>query len=93
MQLSESLLSLLDVWYRKGDIVQEIKRQGIGKHFSAASWHCLLAGYGVFPQIAQQQPASLHEQGDLFEENKLSTFFNRCSLNFEKQKTLFTSAV
>lgn len=93
MQLSESLLSLLDVWYRKGDIVQEIKRQDIGKHFSAASWHCLLAGYRVFPQIAQHQPASLEEQGDLFEENKLSTFFNRCSLNFEKQKTLFTSAV
>jgi len=93
MQLSESLLSLLDVWYRKGDIVEEIKRQGIGQHFSTASWHCLLAGYNVFPQKALQQPASLIEEGDLFEENKLSTFFNRCSLNFEKQRILLNSAV
>ena len=92
MHLSESLLSLLDVWYRKGDIVEEIKRQGIGKHFSTTSWHCLLAGYGVFPPIALQQPDSLKEKGDLFEENKLASFFSRCSLNFEKQKLLFQIA-
>ena len=91
MKLSESLLSLLDVWYRKGDIVEEIKRQGIGKHFSPTSWHCLLAGYGVFPPVALSQPTNLKEQGDLFEENDLASFFDRCSLNFEKQKRVLTA--
>ncbi len=89
MKLSESLLSLLDVWYRKGDIVEEIKRQGIGRHFSTTSWHCLLSGYGIYPPPALNQPASLREAGDLFEEKKLAAFFNRCSLNFDKQSALF----
>ena len=91
MKLSGSLLSLLDVWYRKGDIVEEIKRQGIGRHFSTTSWHCLLSGYGVYPPPALNQPASLKESGDLFEEKKLAAFFNRCSLNFDKQSTLFNA--
>lgn len=92
MNLSESLLSVLDVWYRKGDVVQEIKRQGIGKHFSTTSWHCLLSGYGIFPPPAPNQPATLKEKGDLFEEKKLAAFFNRCSLNFEKQSSLFNAS-
>ena len=29
--------------------------------------------------------------GDLFEEKKLAAFFNRCSLNFDKQFTLFNA--
>jgi len=33
----------------------------------------------------------LKESGDLFEEKKLAAFFNRCSLNFDKQSTLFNA--
>ncbi|WP_414828160.1 tryptophan halogenase family protein [Alteromonas sp. H39] len=78
MTLSEPLLQLLDVWYRKGDLTQEIQRQNLASHFGSTSWHCLLAGYGTFPPVAPNQPGT----GDLFEENALEEFFTRCALNF-----------
>lgn len=76
--LSDSLIQLLNVWYRKEDLNKEIIRQNIGAHFGAVSWHCLLAGYGAFPPLATSQPG----QGDHFEENQLAQFFSGCLLNF-----------
>ncbi len=82
MALSESLLQLLDVWFRKGDLPAEIQRQGLDKHFGTTSWHCLLAGYGCFPPLATNQP----DTGDLFAEKDLDTFFRGCLLNFPTQQ-------
>ena len=79
--LSESLLQLLDVWFRRGDLQQEIQRQKLDSHFGATSWHCLLAGYGAFPRLAAQQP----NQGDLYKDNNLAQFFSGCLLNFSAQ--------
>lgn len=47
--LSPSLKSLLTTWFSGGDLVAEVQRQNIGRYYSAISWHCLLAGYGSFP--------------------------------------------
>lgn len=76
--LSESLIQLLEVWYRREDLEQEIKRQNLESHFSAVSWHCLLAGYGAFPPIADKQPGT----GDLYVDQKIKSFLHGCSLNF-----------
>ena len=80
--LSESLLQLLDVWYRKGDLPAEIQRQNLHHHFGTTSWHCLLAGYGCFPPLAKNQPGL----GDLFVEKDLDAFFRGCLLNFPIQQ-------
>lgn len=79
MKLSESLLELLTVWYRKGDLAAEIKRQAIDSHFGTSSWHCLLAGYGAFPALAKEQP----RRGDMYIQEDLAQFFDACCLNFE----------
>lgn len=79
--LSESLLQLLDVWFRRGDLQQEIQRQKLDSHFGSTSWHCLLAGYGAFPRLAANQP----NQGDLYKDNNLEQFFSGCLLNFSAQ--------
>ncbi|MGO4892593.1 tryptophan halogenase family protein [Flavobacterium sp. W21_SRS_FM6] len=76
--LSESLIQLLEVWYRREDLEQEIKRQNIESHFGTVSWHCLLAGYGAFPPIADKQPGT----GDLYVDQKIKSFLHGCSLNF-----------
>jgi len=86
MQLSESLRQILDVWFRQGDLAQEIARQQLDSHFGATSWHCLLAGYGVFPPLRQPQPT---EVTDAFHELDLAAFFNGCSLNFQPQQLLW----
>ena len=80
MKLSESLLELLTVWYRKGDLTAEIKRQNLQSHFGETSWHCLLAGYGAFPKLANEQPG----KGDMFIQENLAQFFEGCCLNFKE---------
>ena len=79
MKLSESLILLLDVWYRKGDLGQEIARQKLDTHFANPSWHCLLAGYGAFPVLSAQQAPNV----DQYEDKKLAAFFAGCALNFK----------
>lgn len=83
--LPESLLKILDVWYRRGDLAAQLQQQPEESQFPAASWHCLLAGYGVFPELATNQPGS----GDLFKEHELARFFAGCLLNFKPQASLF----
>ncbi|MEJ2274018.1 MAG: tryptophan 7-halogenase [Woeseiaceae bacterium] len=82
MVLSDSLRHILDVWYRREDLAKEIDRQKIESHFTAASWHCLLAGYGAFPPLADDQPG----RGDLYEEHAVADFLRRCSLNFRSHR-------
>ncbi|MCG8370118.1 MAG: tryptophan 7-halogenase [Proteobacteria bacterium] len=78
MALSGSLRHILDVWYRRGDLTQEIERQDIESHFTSLSWHCLLAGYGAFPPLAAEQPG----RGDPYREQNVARFLAGCSLNF-----------
>src|SRR5690606_28031237 len=51
--LSDSLRGLLQVWVAGENLTQEVERQKIGGYYPAASWHCLLAGYGLFPSQDQ----------------------------------------
>lgn len=82
MDLSSSLRHILDVWYRRGDLVAEITRQNLESHFTAISWHCLLAGYGAFPALTERAPPS----PDLYEDLDVGEFLRRCSLNFESHQ-------
>ena len=87
MNLSESLLQILDVWYRCGDLEQEIDRQQLSSHFGAASWHCLLAGYGAFPALAPNQPRKSEGKGDHYEEQKIAQQLQSWALNFPAAKS------
>lgn len=78
-ELSDSLKSIITCWFTGRDLEQEIARQDIGKYYSAASWHCLLAGYGQFPD-----PANLERDAPLppTDMAAVDDFIARCALNF-----------
>ena len=78
--LSDSLRSLLQCWYAGEDLVAEIERQGIGQYFGVLSWHCLLGGYGVYPDPARLRPPGERERR--FDVAKIDDFIARCTLNF-----------
>lgn len=82
MELSDSLRHILDVWYRRGDLTEEIQRQKIESHFGTLSWHCLLSGYGAYPPLAPDQP----NKGDLYEEKDVQRFLAGCALNFRSHE-------
>jgi hypothetical protein len=83
-QLPESLLQILDVWYRCGDLAAELAQRKIKPAFNTASWHCLLAGYGAFPPLAANQPGQ--GKGDLYRECEVKKFVEGCALNFPTQQ-------
>jgi len=76
---SDSLYHLLDVWFKRGDIAEEIRRQKLDTHFGALSWNCMLCGYGAFPPLEPNQPG----KGDLYQEQGIETFLQGCALNFD----------
>jgi hypothetical protein len=82
MELSSSLRHILDVWYRRGDLAEEVQRQNVETHFTSLSWHCLLSGYGAFPPLAKDQPG----KGDLYEERQVRQFLSGCALNFSSHQ-------
>lgn len=89
LHLSDSLLQILDCWYRRHDLDQEIKRQQLSSHFGTSSWHCLLSGYGVYPALVAAtalQPA----RPDPFQDLQLEAFFSACLLNFMPQNELLS---
>jgi hypothetical protein len=80
-KLSDSLRQLLAVWFGRGDLAAELERQKAGTHFGVMSWHCLLAGYGSFPELAPNQPGN--HKGDRYHELGLRDFLRRCAMNFK----------
>jgi len=54
--LSDSLKSVITAWFRRADVEREVIRQEIAGYYSPASWHCMLAGYGNFPEEGLLKP-------------------------------------
>lgn len=87
--LSESFLQRQDVWFRMGDLGKEIERQQLQTMFGNTSWHCLLAGYGVFPALAAKQPdAATLARTDQYLAQGIGELFAGCALNYRPQREL-----
>lgn len=81
-KLSNSLAQILDVWFKRGDLAEEVHQQDISEHWDSISWHCLLSGYGAYPKLAPNQPG----RGDLYQEQKVAEFIKGCALNFQSHQ-------
>lgn len=90
--LSDSLQQIMQTWFQLGDLGQTLAKQQRETMFGNTSWHCLLAGYGVFPHLAAAQPtaAQLAER-DQFIAQGLQPLFSGCALNFKTQRERFAS--
>lgn len=79
-KLSDSLKSILTCWFTGDDLAEEIQRQDIARYYAPLSWHCLLAGYGVYPDESKMTPP---ETGlPLSDMAAIDHFINGCSANF-----------
>jgi hypothetical protein len=82
--LSDSLRAVLRVWTSGEDLTKEIERQGVGQFYTPASWHCILAGYGLFPAQEQLKPDT--EAVSKTNLAVVDDFIRRCALNFTPHK-------
>lgn len=78
--LSQSLYDVISTWTSGKDLTEELRRQEIENFYPTMSWHCLLAGYGIYPAKAglQVRDAELHAA----KLNEIREFIRRCSLNY-----------
>ncbi len=78
--LSDSLKAIISCWYTGSDLCDEINRQDIAHYYASLSWHCLLAGYGVYPDDAKMTVSVADlPVADL---GKIDQFIDRSALNF-----------
>lgn len=80
-KVSQSLLDVIASWTSGEDLTEELRRQKIETFYPTMSWHCLLAGYGIYPAKdgLQVRDAEKH-QAKLGE---IREFIRRCALNYE----------
>lgn len=79
-KLSDSLKVLMTCWFQGGELDAEIRKQDISRYYAPLSWHCLFAGYGVFPE----QTRLYNAEADLpvADMSKIDGFIRRCASNF-----------
>lgn len=84
--LSDSLKAILTCWFTGGDLTREIEEQQISRFYAPLSWHCLLAGYGVYPDAARlTRPPAHVPAADM---GRIDDFIRRCALNFGEHGAL-----
>ena len=82
--LSDSLKAIFTAWFTGADLAEEVARQGISGYYAALSWHCLLAGYGNFPDDSRLQPPGDDiEHVDMAE---IDRFVAGCAMNFQPHR-------
>ena len=78
--LSNSLKAIMSCWFKGSDLKSEIAEQDIAKYYPALSWHCLLGGYGTYPDDAKMQsPEAGLALADMV---KIDAFVGGCAQNF-----------
>lgn len=88
-QLSDSLKAILTCWFTGQNLEREIARQGIGDIYPPLSWHCLLAGYGQFPDPDKlRAPEPGIAVADIA---AIDDFRTRCALNFRDHRELLAA--
>ena len=78
--LSDPLRHVITCWFRGGDLEAAVHELGIERYYAPLSWHCLLAGYGQFPDAAKLRPPEADLP--LADFARIDLFLERCSLNF-----------
>ena len=77
--LSDSLKGIMTAWFTGADVEQEVQNQDVGRYYSPTSWHCMLAGYGNFPDDEQLRPPIDIAPVDMAE---VERFVAGCAMNF-----------
>lgn len=88
-KLSESLKSILTCWFTGEDLVAEIHKQDIARYYAPLSWHCLLAGYGVYPEDSKTIPAEASLP--ISDMTAIDRFINHAARNFRTHPELLIS--
>ncbi len=78
--LSDPLKSIISAWFTHQDIGEAIADLGIERYYGNISWHCLFAGYGLFPaNVAKRADAPATAAADIL---RVENFLARAAQNY-----------
>jgi 2-polyprenyl-6-methoxyphenol hydroxylase-like FAD-dependent oxidoreductase len=83
--ISESLRAIINTWVTGKNLSDELERQKIDQYYPSISWHCLLAGYGIYPDQGQLKPGN--ELANKYKLEEIRSFIERCGLNFKSHRS------
>lgn len=83
--LSDTLKALMSAWFTGADMAALVEQAGIDRYYNAISWHCLMAGYGTFPDDARLAPPG--DDIERIDMLRIGDFLDRCALNFHPHHT------
>ncbi|PKG86244.1 tryptophan halogenase [Colwellia sp. 75C3] len=75
---SGSLAEIINVWLNREDLAQYWEQSTQAKSYSVVSWHCILSGYGIFPELNQK----INTQAMSVNMDEVHQFLSQCSRNF-----------
>ena len=78
--ISDSLRHILSTWVGGQDLTRELHRQDIEKYYTSISWHCMLSGYGFYPNHTLKKD---EKRASRFSSEHIGDFHSRCALNFK----------
>lgn len=84
--LSPSLVAILQTWMKGENLTDELARQKIDNYYPSVSWHCLLAGYGIYPE--QHQLIKGNEFANKYDVGTIKNYIERCGLNFKAHRDI-----
>jgi hypothetical protein len=79
-KIPPSLYQILKTWLSGQNLSDELARQQIDQYYPSMSWHCLLAGYGIYPDASQLKPGN--SEALKHDMAMIQQFIRRCALNF-----------
>jgi flavin-dependent dehydrogenase len=89
--LSDNLKAIMTCWFQGGDLEAEIAALGIQNYYAPLSWHCLLAGYGQFPDNEKMVPPEPNLP--LANMAGIDDFITRCAMNFTDHDAQLASLI
>lgn len=87
-KLSTNLIQVINCWTSGGDLAKAIESKQIVSYYPPYSWHCMLAGYGVFPP--QQKLSEAQTSDYRYDQNEVDEFIRRAALNFPKHDSVLS---
>jgi len=87
--ISPQLKTIVQAWLKGEDLNKTLANSNNVNYYPPVSWHCLLAGYGIFPPQLKTMPS--HEHAHKYDLNYIDEFIKRCATNFKDHRNFLIS--
>ena len=88
LSFSNNLKKIVQCWVAGDDLNKALVQPGMVSFYPPVSWHAMLAGYGVFPELTAQNLLtekfghSAIDAAQKYDLAHIDQFIQRCSVNF-----------